>query len=1029
MIKKMTFLFLFSLGFISFTYAQTTIKGTVTSIDGMPIPGVTIIPNNQTSLGVSTDFDGSFSLQISDTSGVISFSAMGYASKELNYNGSATINVQLDELISALDEVLLIGYGSAKKGDITSAISKVEDIETISSRPVSNLSDFLQGNIPGVTVLQNGGDPTSAGKVSIRGLGSINPNSESVLIVVDGVPYYGPAINPNDIASVSVLKDAAAASIYGALASSGVIVIETKKGKIGKPRVSIDTYTGFKKATNLPTALDAEQQANVYNMATSNAGVPSMSAHDAAQNPWGQETRTNWVDEIFRSAVTTNLNANISGAGDGYNYLTSFSYNTTEGVLQGTDFERYSFRVKSDFDLSESLTIGENIYFSQNNAVGTNTKSGYSGTIINAIYMPSAAPVYDEEGQFHGVAPFNLINFAGAYGDVYNPMALLLAPSDKRPSTYINANVYLDYEIINGLNFKTNFTYSVSHDQSKRFVPIRPELGRTNLTNSLTQSNATTNRWIWENQLMYKKSFGRHNLDLTAVYSSQFKDFEFLSQRGEGFSSEDSFNQYLGNANIIRNPQSAAHEDALTSVIGRLMYNYNNKYFASGSVRRDETSRLFLDNQSDVFYSATLGWKISNEAFFKSNLINDLKFRASWGQIGNINSVNWYSFNVPLRARDEIIGEDGALNDKSLFQELQSNKNLTWETSESINLGLDASLLNNSLSFVVDYFEKRTKDMLLPGARDPHIGLNPAQVNGGEVLNQGLEFAINYKNNIGAFNYSIRANAFALLNNEVVNLDGYSESGSNFVLPNNNDDHWVRGGVLRPFRSEIGEELFSNYLIPYLGIFQNQAEIDAHVKDGNLIQPNAVPGDFKFQDTNNDGDINDDDRVHMGSYQPNLTYNFAFNLDYKGFDMNMIFQGVSGSKAFNGYKYTTYNAALQGYNLDNRVLNAWTPSNTNTDIPRISRSDNNNNFGRNSSWYLENASYLRLKNITIGYSLPVKMMNRLIENSSLRIYFSAENLFTITDYSGMDPEVGGKGLDVAKYPLSKTFTTGLSLKL
>ncbi len=1026
MIRKVYLLLLFCLGFYSYTFAQTIVKGKITSSsDNLPVVGATIIPNDDIKAGISSDFDGNFTLKLIKDSGVLKISSIGFQTKEISYNGKANLTIVLTEASDLLNEVVLIGYGTSKKGDVTSAISKVENIESISSRPVNNLTDFLQGNTPGVTVLSNGGDPTSPGKVVIRGLGSVNSDSESVLTIVDGVPYYGPPINPNDIASVSVLKDAAASSIYGALASSGVIVIETKKGKKGKPRISIDAYTGFRQATNLPTALNAKQQSDVYNLAATNAGLADGgSAHNVTLNPWGQITRTNWIDEIFRSAITTNLNANVSGGGDNYNFLTSFGYNNTDGVLLGTTSNRYSFRVKSDIDLSDKLTIGENVYFSQTNALGTDTSSGYSGTIINAIYMPSAASVRDEKGLFSGVVPFNLSKFAGAYGDVFNPVALLLRPTQNRPSTYVNANVYLSYKILENLKFKSSFSYATTHDREKIFNPKIPEIGRTNLTNSLLQSSAVENRWIWDNQLSYIKSFGNHNLNATAIHSAQFTDYEFLEQRGENFGSEESFNQFLGNASTIRPPVTEAYERALRSIIGRIMYNYNQRYYLSASVRQDESSRLFKTNQKDEFYSGTLAWRISNESFFNSKVIDDLKLRASFGQQGNINSVESYAFDVPLSSDIEIIGANGPLDRKSIFERIQSNPDLRWETSESVNIGLDVTLLNNSLSFTADYFEKRTKNMLLPDNGDIHIGLDPRIVNSGEVLNNGFELAINYKNNIGDLNFNINANGFSLFKNELVSLIG---DRTTFDLPITNDTS-VRQ-QLTPFKSKVGEELFSYFLIPQEGIFQNQAEIDAHVKDGSLIQPNAVPGDFKFTDTDGDGTITLDDRVYMGSYQPDFTYNLGLNLDYKGFDLNLIFQGVTGSKVFNGYKYSTYNASLQGYNLDNSVLNAWSPTNTNTNIPILSTSDANNNFGTNSSWYLEDASYLRLKNITFGYSIPKQSMNKLLKGSSLRIYFSAENVFTITDYTGIDPEVGGFGLDVARFPLSRTFTTGISLKL
>ncbi|UOB16714.1 SusC/RagA family TonB-linked outer membrane protein [Abyssalbus ytuae] len=1014
--KKYYLLLLMCTGVFSVSMAQTILKGTVVSkTDGMPIAGASIIPNNETHNGVATDFDGNFSLILNQSEGSIIISSIGFAPVELPYSGNQTFNVSLDDQISSLEEVVLIGYGSSKKGNITTSISTVDNIESISSRPVATLNDFLQGSVPGVTILQQGGDPTETANIVIRGYGSIS--SERPLIVVDGAPYYGPSINPVDIESVSVLKDAAAASIYGAQAASGVIVIQTKKGKSGKPKIDINYYAGIQNATNLPTALNAKQQADVYNLAADNAGSSRQSAHDAEQNPWGQVTRTNWIDEIFRSAEMHNANLNISGGADNYNYMTSFGYNKKEGVTLGTSSERYSFRLKSEADFSDKLSVGENIYYSRSEAIGTNTSSGYSGTIINAIYMPSAAPVYDSEGNFHGVAPDS--QFAGAYGDVYNPVALLLRPTISNPVNYFNGNVYLNYEILEGLTFKTSYTYSHTNTKYKKFQPRIPELGRTNLNNYLYQSYSDTDLWIWDNQLTYNKSFGLHNLDLTAAYSAQHTDYEYYYQEGQGFSNEESYNHYMSNASSVQTPYTSVYEDALTSAIGRVMYNYNNRYFVSGSIRRDESSRLATKNQVDYFPSASLGWRISEENFFNTNFIDDLKFRASWGQIGNINSVGYYSFDVPLNTTTVLIGEDGSYDDNGTYVGQQSNPDLTWEISESIDFGLDATLFASQLSLTFDYFEKTTKDMIIPGLEDQHQGTSAADVNGGEVKNTGFEIGVNYKNKINSLNYSLNAN-ISSIKNELINLDGYSKSGIDYV-PHGDG---VRG-TLFPFRSGVGEEIYSYYLVPYQGIFQSQGEIDSYTKNGELIQPDAVPGDFKFQDTNDDGRIDSNDKVFMGSYLPDFTYNFGLQIDYKGLDFSMIFQGVSGSKAFNAYKYSTYNASLQGYNLDNRVLNAWTENNRNTDIPRLSTSDNNQNFGTASSWYLEDASYLRCKNVTLGYTFSDEI-NNLISNSTLRIYVSAENLFTITDYSGMDPEVGGKGLDVGKYPLSRTLTAGLS---
>lgn len=1015
---------LFFIGFFGVlwcAHGQTTLSGTVVANDdGTPIPSASIIPNGETQNGVATDFDGNFKLVVDRPSGTITITSLGFTPVTLGYSGNQNFQVTLDEQSTGLDEVVLIGYGTSKKGDITSAISKVEDIGSISSRPVSTFTDFLQGSVAGVTVLQQGGDPNANGKIIIRGYGSFS--NENPLTVVDGMPYYGPPINPQDIASVSILKDAASAAIYGAQAASGVIVIETKKGKKGKPQITIDLNSGMEDATNLPTPLNAKQQADTYNLAADNGGSPRQAAHNPALNPWGQTTRTNWIDAVFRTAVASNVNINVSGATDDVNYMTSFGYNKKEGVLIGTQSERYSFRMKSDQKLWERVTIGENVYYSRTEAVGTNTETDFEGTIMNAVRMDSAAPIYDENGDFHGSVPYDLSEFAGAYGDLYNPVALLLRPNINNPRSYVNATAYLDYNILDGLKFRTSYNYSILNTYDKNFNPRIPELGRTSLTNTLSQGYSTTNRWVWDNQLSYNKTFGKHHLDLTAIYSSQYTHYEAMNMQVQGFSSEGVFNQYMRNGSIIRNPGSNVYEDALTSAIGRVMYDFDNRYFATASIRRDATSRLDPSNQVGYFPSATVGWRLSGEDFFNINAINDLKFRASWGQIGNINSVGYYSFDVPLSTNDNIIGEDGMKNDKGVTAGRQSNPDLNWETSESIDVGLDASLLENRLSLTLDYFQKTTKGMILGGLPDQHQGVSASEVNGGEVRNKGFEISVAYSDHIGDLGFSVRAN-FSKLDNELVNLDGYNNSGIDFI----GHGDAIRT-TLRPFRSKVGEALYSNYLIPYLGIFQTQAEVDSHSKDGNPIQPNALPGDFKYADSNNDGKIDNNDRVYMGSYLPDLTYSLNLTFDYKGFDLGLIVQGVAGVEAFNGYKYSTYNASLSGYNLDNRVLNAWTPTNTNTDVPRISTKDNNHNFDSNSSWYMEDASYVRLKNLTLGYALPSRVMDK-VGVGSLRCYISAENLFTITDYSGMDPEVGGNGLDTGRYPLYRTISLGLNVRL
>ncbi|WP_242094371.1 SusC/RagA family TonB-linked outer membrane protein [Aestuariivivens sediminicola] len=994
----------------------TEVSGQVVDRNGAPIPGVTISVKG-TDKGVVTDFDGNYTIIEISANDVLVFSYVGMQTQEIAIGSQSTINITLLEDLVGLEQVVVIGYGTAKKADLSSSIATVSGLDKINSRPSLSISDFLQGNVAGVTVVQNGGSPVSSPSVVIRGIGTLS--NETPLFVVDGMPYYGGPINPNDIESVSILKDAAAAAIYGAQAASGVIVVTTKSGKSGKPRVNVEISSGFYIASNLPTPLTAQEQSAAYNQATDNAGVGRLPAHDPVQNPWGAINRTNWIDAIFRDALFTNASVTFSGGNDKGNYMTSFNFQDREGTLVGTSSKRLILRLKGDFNISDKITIGENVNITRTDGNGVNTSSSYSGAIINAMYMPSAAPVYDEFGNFHGVAPEGSA-FAGAYGDVYNPVALLLRPTVDNPSTQINANAFLNYNIIEGLKFRSAFSIDLLKQENKTFTPQIPESGRRTLQNYLDQSWTERYIWNWDNQISYEKNFGKHHLDLTAVYSAQYTNFESSSVEAQDFLREESWYQYLRNARDITSWGSSAYEEALTSAIGRVRYNFDNKYYIAASIRQDETSKLVSGSRKDVFPSVSGAWRISSESFMENvDWLSNLKLRASWGQIGNIRSVNSYAFNIPISStRSVYLGRD-AERVQAYFINSQSNPNLKWETSETTDFGLDASLFKGKLELTADYFKKTTKDMILINAPNTHTGVsNGPPSNVGTVENVGYEFSVNYRNFDKALKYSVGMN-LSSIKNELIDLGGYTSDNIS-----HSDD--VRSS-LRPFRSEAGQPLYSYYLVPWEGIFNNQAEIDSHQKDGNLIQPNAVPGDFKFTDTNDDGVISDDDRVYHGNAFPKITYAVNANLEYKNFDLFVFFQGVEDINLFNGAKYSTYAMNEQTYNRDNRILNAWTPSNQNTDIPRLSTLDNNRNFGTNSTWYLEDGSYLRLKNITLGYTLPKSVFDHVMKGASLRAYLSGENLFTITNYSGIDPEVGGIGLDVSGYPVSKVYSVGLSL--
>ncbi|UOR03652.1 TonB-dependent receptor [Hymenobacter aerilatus] len=1000
--------------------AATPVTGRITDKAGQPLPGVTVLVKG-TNTGTTTDPDGRFQLTVEDpTQAVLVVSFIGYEKQELRVAEQTDFNITLSDAATGLDEVVVIGYGTAKRENVTTAIATLPNPEKQAQRPISTVQDMLQGNVAGVTVLQNGGDPSATARVVIRGAGSIN--AENPLYVVDGMPYYGGPINPNDIASLTVLKDAAAAAIYGAQAASGVIVITTKSGKAGVPRVTIDTYQGWQSAYKLPRALNAAEQAAAYNQAADNAGVGRPAAHDATKNPWGQITRTDWVDEIFRTGSIYNLNATVSGGNERGRFLTSFGYHNREGLLLNTNLKRYTLRLKSDYDISPKITVGQNVYVNQRTARGTNTSNSYSGSIINAIYMPAAAPVRNEDGTFGGVtpmAPAPEFAFAGAYGDVYNPVALLERPTVDNPFLNLNGIGYVEYNPLANLKLRSSFSLDLQRESYKRFDPRIPEPGRANTMNYLNQNQTDRNRWIWDNQVSYQKSFGKHFFDLTAVYSAQRTNYEYYSVQAQNFDREDDWYQYIGNAKeFVQRPGSDVWQDALTSAIGRLTYSYADRYFLTGSVRRDQTSRLSRYN-SDYFPAVSGAWKISSESFFNVKPIQTLKLRGSWGQIGNIQSVAYYAYNVPLVTGQSYLGSTPAYY-AGYYINKQSNPNLKWERSETFDVGLDVGMLDNRLTITADYFQKYTRGLILAVAPNTSAGVGEgATSNVGTVLNKGIELGLGYNDQVGDFRYQLNGN-IATLKNRVQDLDGY---GADFIQHTDN----VRT-QLYPYRSAPGQPLYAYYLIPNEGLFQTEQEVAAYTNgEGKLIQPNAKPGDLKFRDVNGDGKIDDNDRVYKGNAMPKLTYGLTLGGQWKGFDLSMFWQGVSGVELFNAYKFSTYNAGLQGYNLDRRVLNAWTPENTNTDIPRLSTNDANQNFSRVSDWYLENGSYLRLKNLSIGYTLPAALTDRVRTGASLRFYATVENLVTFTKYSGLDPEVGGIGLDQGTYPLPRTFTIGLNL--
>ncbi|MDP4211031.1 MAG: SusC/RagA family TonB-linked outer membrane protein [Bacteroidota bacterium] len=979
---------------------------------------------------------------LSNSSGLFSFSDVpagrgyqfiisyvGYASDtlsgyEMKEKGRISLSIILHDKNLGLDKVVVIGYGTVKKKDLSSAVADVPDMKQIKERPVLDVANMIQGKVPGVTVVSNGGYPDQAPSIVIRGIGS--RSGESVLTVVDGVP--GAPYNPADVESITILKDAASAAIYGAFSgSAGVILITTRQAKQGKAAIEYDAFAGAKTAWKLPQSLTADKAAEVSNLAQTNAGMPLLDGWNATLNPYDQVTRTDWMHTIFRTGLIQRHNIVVNAGTEKFSTLFEGRYEENQGTLINTFAKNISGRFNANYKFNSKIKFKQDIFLNNSDIRGTNgyqgnngtdAQSGYSGVILSAIYMPRSAARYYDDGTFGGTGPRNS-PYLGIHGDAINPEASLRRYQPYNKGNDIQSISELNIsDIVKGLSFLTRFSYRQGSILYKDFSPKRTEPGKPNNQNSLYYYTDKSYHWIWENTLNYDRRFGRHRLGVMASTTSQEAYDMGFSAAAKTFDNEATWAQFFVNAGNFTDlrPSDWETKDRNLSYVGRLSYSWADRYFLTGSYRYDIAGRLAPGHRAKGFPAATAAWKISSEPFFHLAAVDLVKIRASWGRIGNIGSVGLY-YGYPTLSSDYTyqIG-DGAPQTSALLMTNFNNPSLSWETSEQKDLGLDVSLLKERLNLTLDYFDKLTFDLIKTQDNNwPNtFGLGAPLINQGEIRNSGFEFSATWRGQVGRLGYTIGGN-FATLKNRVAYID------------ENPNSFWAHGdawrGTLAPYRSTVGQPYYSYWLIRNSGIFQSDKEVqDYKGPDGTEIQPNAKAGDLKFVDQNHDGKIDDNDRVYMGNAFPKFTYGFTANLSWKNFDLSMFFQGVAGVKLFHAFKESTLNGAEQGYNRWNKILGAWSPTNTGSKIPIISASDANSNFQTPSDWYLESGDYLRLKSLVIGYNFP-----KFIKSSSLRVYVSGDNLITITKYSGLDPEVGGIGLDGGQFPVSRVISGGVKL--
>ena len=1018
---------------------QISVRGIVKDQMGEPVIGANVLVKG-TSNGVITDIDGKFALSAAKND-ILIISFVGFMSQEIPVTGK-DLMVTLKEDTGLLDEVVVLGYGAnARKQDLSAAVGVLSNTDDLTVRPVSSTESLLQGQLAGVTVQSNGGDPTSTPSIVIRGQGS--QNGDNVLWVVDGVPG-APIASMSDIESIVVLKDAASAAIYGAQSGAGgVILVTTKKAKAGIPTLSYEGTYGIRQATNLPEPLNAEEELEMRKRSYANANVTLPDGWNIEKNPWIGTTRTNWMDEIFRTAFYQRHNIALNVGTDNYSSRLSFSFDNDEGVLINTYNKNYAIRYNGKFDLNKWVSISEDLVWKNTENRSKDTNDAYTGPVLSAIYMPASATVYNPlDGTWGGtttedpeyIAKYGS-NFAGAHGDAVNPVRLLRAENRFNRTSDVWSTTSLQIaNIIQGLKFTSRFTYNLKTNNYKNFRPIQDEPGKPNNSNSLDVANYRTDAWKTENTLTYDNSFGNHTVGALFSTTADHYNVRGLKVNGKNFADESPYLQYLAYAGTTSATDYLTGPDANVSLVARLAYSYDDRYFVTASWRRDYAGRLPKENDFGDFPAATLAWKISNEKFFKkSDFIGMLKLRASWGRVGNLGSID-YNYKSLLLGTSywQEQAQYGVINNATwnnfVYNSTAMNRNLTWETSEQWDLGLDVELFKNRLALSFDYFDKRTFNLIQKQTMNwpSSIGLDPLLINQGEIRNRGIEIQANWNDRVNKdFSYFVSGN-FSYLKNWVSDIGVKNADGSPGVWTDS-DSKFRNIPYTR--QTAEGEPLNSYYLIKTDGIFQSDAEAAAYVdKNGKRIQPNAVAGDLKFIDYNNDGKIDDKDRQYCGSATPKTTYSFSFGATYKKFSFSAMFQGVGGAQAFYAAKSVILSDADGNFNRVKDILNAWSPTNTSSNIPRLSMNDPNSNFSTASDWYLESASYLRLKNLTLSYDLTdvLQKWSHLRErNSRMSVYFSGENLFTITDYSGMDPECGG--WDAMKYPVSRVFSFGVKL--
>ena len=972
---------------------QRTVTGTVVDDLGQPLIGVSILEKGTTN-GVITDMDGNFSLKLTSENPTLVFSYIGYKTQEVSVGGKTTLNVTMSEDAEQLDEVVVVGYGVQKKSSMTASVSSVSSKEIVKTMS-SNVASTLQGRMPGVDIVQQAGVAGADVNILVRGAASFGATEP--LYVIDGAFSNNglTSINPNDIESIEILKDGAAAAIYGSRAANGVVLITTKRGKSGKPVVEINGSFAVQTPTNIPDFLNASQWREFANMVADNSGMAHAPEND---NPTYPNVDTDWADEWLQFAPMWNLNASISGGGENSTFSTSIGYLDQTGMTVYSDYKRYNFRLNSSYKKG-IFSLSENVAISHRDQTPT--------TAFN-IKLPTL-PIYDNEGRLVSGGPDYYINPED--GQSKNPFASLEYSDRYNKVTEIIGALNAELDIWKGLKYKLsvsgnysaghNYTHTPQYD-TRWFEDGTVDIDYSNTENSVSESRSEEFTYTIDNLLTYNQTFNGHHVD-ALLGTSWMREYS----RNMSIATIDD----LGATNItgfqdIDGRISAGDSNAaLLSFFARLNYDYEGKYLLSASIRRDESSKFYKDNRVGYFPSISAGWNLHQEEWFENPVISKLKIRGSYGELG-ANFLDPYNFDpIAFGPIPYTLGGNRYVDGRAAYLK---SRDLTWETAKTTDIGIELGFLNNDLTVQVDYFIKKNVDLLaqidlnLSSGQVFEINSSSEKpyVNSASVKNTGWEFLMNYRKQLTR-DFSIDASFnFSTLKNKVLAL------GDN-VQP-------ITSGAMSSYFNDSQSITMPGHPI---GSFY-----------GYRIDGFDANGDFIFSDTDNNGIVNAEDKVILGNPIPDFSYGLNINMTYKDFDLTMFFQGVAGNEIFNQMKYTYYFDYSNNCVTD--VLNAWSETNKNTNIPIMKTENTNGGNSLPSEFYIENGAYFRCKNFQIGYTLPKKCLDKMGFNN-LRFYVGVQNLFTITDYSGYDPEVSSnvlfsRGIDNSSYPNARTYTFGFN---